>query len=847
MPSIHRRLRSRARCIGASFCIGFIAHPLYAQQPPPKPGIGLEEVVVTARKREENLQEVPIAITAISAEELQQKSILAPEDLKFHSPGLEIRTSGLQRANVQYFIRGQGQTFGSTPSVVTYFSEAPLGNAQFVSVGNNGQLFDLASVQVLKGPQGTLFGRSTTGGAVLFTPQHPTDEFEGSVKVAAGNLGMQEYTGVLNVPLVDGVLNARLAANVVRRDGFTKSLSTGQELDDRHRDSYRLGFELTPTEWLTSYLLLQDNRVNENNTGTVLIDFNENHPVYNTTPFVGGGWFALALPPGLVPQRQGLCYTLNPGNPAGAQTCVAERLARLDTLRTGLAAEEARIKSGGEDAIRKNQTGEDLILRGRTQQILNITSVDAGRLGFLGEVTFKNIFNTVRSFGTKSHYDSGSPRPNGLVFNNYDFIGFNPTYTRASSGRNDWLDDFSNEFQILGTINERHSWMLGFYLEERHDDLIYPPLFSSFDNVFSPILGAPAVVSTFVENNLNMQKGYFGQFTLDLSEWLLDGLRFTGGYRWSETYARSRARVPDPAALLQGNLVPGIVQPRPIVDDQAPSWNVSFDYQINDDLLTYIAHRRGFKPGGSNVTPAVAVPGFRPTYDAETVDDIELGVKADWFVGGRPLRTNAAIFKMWYDNVQRSETFATAGGVPFTQTSNIAKAEIEGLELSALLQASDRLQLSLNYSYLDAKYTEWPGTVTNIITGAVSPLVDSPYVGTPEHQATLTVRYAMPLPEAWGEISALADYYRQTSVHLNDTELQDGFGKQDGYGNLNLRVDWSDIAGQPLDAAIFARNVLDDVHANTLNSFYSVVGTANAVYNEPRVYGAELRYRFGGK
>jgi iron complex outermembrane recepter protein len=803
--------------------------------------VGLEEIVVTARKREENLQEVPIAITAIGSEELREKSILAPEDLKFHAPGLEIRTAGLQRANVQYFIRGQGQTFSSSPGVVTYFAEAPLGNSSLPSIGNNGKLFDLSSVQVLKGPQGTLFGRSTTGGAVLFTPQRPTDDFEGSFKASAGNYGMQDYTGVLNVPLIAGTLSARLAANIARRDGFTRSISTGQELDDRHRDAYRLGLEFTPTEASNSYLLFQDDRANENNTGTVLRDFNENFPTYNTSataPSIPGVGFNVYT------AVQGLCAGLNPADPAGRANCASMRLARVDTLRNSLIAEEARVKNGGEDAIRRNQTGADLILRGRTQQLLNITSVDAGELGMLGDVTFKNVLSTVRNYGVVSRYDSGSPIPAGLVYNNYDIVGFVPTYTDKSRSRDDWMDNFSEEFQILGSINDKHSWILGYYLEETHVDLIYPPLYSSLGDVLNPFL-LPSIVANFTQDRLNTQKGYFGQTTIDLSDWVLDGLRFTAGYRWSETYQRQTHRT---ASLNgQGNLVVGGLAARqpPKVQDEAPSWTVGFDYRITPDLMTYIAHRRGFKPGGSNVTPLSPGPEFQATYEPETVDDIELGVKSDWFIGDRALRTNLALYKMWYENIQRSQTLLANGITPFTQTANIAKADIQGLELSAIFEATDRLQLSLSYSYIDAEYSEWPGFTTNLLTGAQLPLVDSPYVGTPEHQGTIAVRYTLPLPDSWGEITAGADYYRQTSVHLNDTELADGFGLEDGYGNLNLRLDWANVVGQPIDVAFFMRNATDDVHAQSLNSAYSSVGTANAVYNEPRMYGAELRYRFG--
>src|ERR1700730_6412495 len=295
----------------------------------------LEEIIVTARKREENLQSVPIAITALTADDIRADSIISPMDLEYHTPGLEMRTSGLQRANVQYFIRGQGETFASSASVVTYFSEAPVQNVStLVTIGNNGQFFDIANIQVLKGPQGTLFGRSTTGGAVLITPQHPTDDFEGFVDVSRGNYAYGQYTGVLNVPIIDGKLSARLAVSDLVRGGFTQSLTTGQELDNWNRQSYRLGVGFTPTDWVDSYLLFQDNRVNENNTGNVLLYFNQagaaqHSPtdLFDTTPFAGGGWLTLGLPPGISPLAPGggLCYLLNPGNPVAAQSCIAQR------------------------------------------------------------------------------------------------------------------------------------------------------------------------------------------------------------------------------------------------------------------------------------------------------------------------------------------------------------------------------------------------------------------------------------------------------------------------------------------------------------------------------------------
>jgi iron complex outermembrane receptor protein len=277
--------------------------------------------------------------------------------------------------------------------------------------------------------------------------------------------------------------------------------------------------------------------------------------------------------------------------------------------------------------------------------------------------------------------------------------------------------------------------------------------------------------------------------------------------------------------------------------------NVSFDYQITPDILTYIAHRRGFKPGGSNVSPQSPVPGYMPTYGPETVKDVEIGLKADWLIADHPLRTDVAIYKEWYSNIQRSTTLAQGAGVPFTETIDAAKAQIEGLEVSALAQLSHSWQLTLNYSYIDAYYTSWPGTTINDITGAVEQLVNSPYSGTPKHQGSLGVRYKLPLPQSLGDVSALVQYYRQSDEQMNDTALQDnGIGIVKGYGDLNLRFDWANIVGQPIDVGFFVRNATNELHAESIGSFLpNGLFVLGAVYNEPRMWGAEVRYRFGAQ
>jgi iron complex outermembrane receptor protein len=162
----------------------------------------IEEIVVTARRTAENVQDVPIAITAMSSEDLRREQINSPQDLQGRVPSLVVGPNNQMRNTETPTVRGQGSQFGAPPGVVMYMSEVPLVADPIANYqGGPGKFFDLANVQVLKGSQGTLFGRNTTGGAMLLEPQKPTDEVYGSVSVGATSLSGRSYEGVVNTPM----------------------------------------------------------------------------------------------------------------------------------------------------------------------------------------------------------------------------------------------------------------------------------------------------------------------------------------------------------------------------------------------------------------------------------------------------------------------------------------------------------------------------------------------------------------------------------------------------------------------------------------------------------------------
>lgn len=238
----------------------------------------LEEVVVTARRREERLQDVPIAITVKSQDDLTQQNIQSIVDLQYSVPSLTMY--GPFRNTPIVSIRGQGGFApGGIPAVVMYLNEIPLATSaqagsQGGALGGNGLFYDLESVQVLKGPQGTLFGRNTTGGAILVQSRRPDDAFGGQVTATAGNFDNREIDAALNVPLASTAA-LRLAINGQDREGFTEVQATpsdpgGTDLDDANHFSARASLQFSLGSSFDNVLIADFMRSRTNGTSSIL-------------------------------------------------------------------------------------------------------------------------------------------------------------------------------------------------------------------------------------------------------------------------------------------------------------------------------------------------------------------------------------------------------------------------------------------------------------------------------------------------------------------------------------------------------------------------------------------------
>src|SRR5690554_3411353 len=235
-----------------------VAVPAVAQE---RPSFQLEEIVVTARRREESLQEVPVSMTVLTQEQMHNANITNASDIATYTPSLHANQRfGSDSTN--FAIRGFSQELRTTSSVGVYFAEvvAPRGanTTQSGDGAGPGDFFDLESVQVLKGPQGTLFGRNTTGGAVLLTPKKPTDELEGYAEVSMGNYDMGRAQGVINIPVSD-TFRVRLGVDHQERDGYMKNISDigPSHFADIGYTSFRASAVWDVTDTLENYTIVK--------------------------------------------------------------------------------------------------------------------------------------------------------------------------------------------------------------------------------------------------------------------------------------------------------------------------------------------------------------------------------------------------------------------------------------------------------------------------------------------------------------------------------------------------------------------------------------------------------------
>lgn len=282
-----------------------------------------QEIIVTARRRDERLQDVPLAVSVMTEEELKTQLVNDQNDLQQKVPSLSV-AGRFGHTGGTYGMRGLSGTSTGTPSVGTYFSEVPTPTNNIgVDTSAGSSLYDLASVQVLKGPQGTLFGRTSVAGAVLVTPAAPNlSEVEAVGNLSLGSMGLVQGTLAVSIPVIDDVLAIRVAGNYNHRRGYTKVIGTGERLDGLDNDSQRVSVRFEPFSWLKNTTIYDRFHADQSSAAYVPVAYNPNHALFNLPAAAGPAVFGTAC-------TAAESFGLTPSVAA----CIQQRLDILTSIR----------------------------------------------------------------------------------------------------------------------------------------------------------------------------------------------------------------------------------------------------------------------------------------------------------------------------------------------------------------------------------------------------------------------------------------------------------------------------------------------------------------------------------
>lgn len=722
---------------------------------------GLEEIVVTARRREESAQDVPLSVSAFSGDLLEDYNIDQFGDLQKIVPTLQINDGTGRRNAPNYAIRGVRPTeslYGQDPTVAAYFAEVVLSPSE----GSNLTLYDLTSVQILKGPQGTLLGRNTNGGAVLFTPQRPGDEFGGDVTVGYGNFNALEGEVAVDMPISDR-FRTRVAGRKLARDGHQRNVITGQEYGGEDTSSARVSALWDITDTVENLTIFTWDQARSEGRASVVVALN--------------------------PTRFG------PTTPI-AQSLARQQQRDIDDVEADYPQWE-HVDAWG---------------------VFNTTTVELG-----DELTLKNIMG-YRDVQYASAYDQDGSSA-ALVL----------SATQPAE-----LRHWSEELQLLGTaLDQRLNWQTGFYYYHEEG--------GQFAD--GRVLGGVQYVGGDIDSD---SYSLFAQGTYKFTPaW---ALTVGGRYTRDDKAAVSVNRTATTCNIRNASNVPlplGACFKEGSKSFSAPTGTVSLEFTPTEDVLIYLASRRGYRAGGFNLRATFASTAI--PFDEETVTDAELGAKLDWNIGNWELRTNVALFYQWYEDIQRSVAELVPGVGIATAIQNAAEARIPGGELEATIAPTENLSLTLNYAYLDPQYKQWSDTVLVAGQPVERDLTDTPFQYIPKHQGSATLRYEVSLGAA-GTLALQGTYSARSHMWINAfgtiadiraTPAQFRWTlQQDAYDFVDLTATWSDVMSSKLEVSAYVKNATDERYVVGSISQYGGIGFNTQVYSDPRTYGARLRYRF---
>ncbi len=806
------------------------------QEPGERQLVVLEEVVVTARRREELLQDIPIAVTALGSEYLRDQNITRLEDLGIHVPSLRISSGGTGTNSPLITLRGQRPstvTITEDPAVPIYFAEVVLTPTQ----GTNLAMYDLANVQVLKGPQGTLFGRNSTGGALLFTPQRPGEEFGGYAEVRAGDYELLHFEGAVDLPVSDS-LRFRLAGINISRDGYQdnvadNALKGGDQFWDEDSYGVRVTMDWTPSDRFSNLTTLAYDENDMRNPVPVPLAFNSDAGLGQLTNVVFNG-------------RLGGAF----GTPPGA--FVDEAIARQ---------------------AKRDWTKIETDVRGK-DTVENWFAANTTEFRLTDNLTIKNIFG-YRDLDQKSSTDADGTAIQifGAITSQTLPQTINPPDGVVTATQ------YSDELQLLGdAFDGKLEWIAGAYWMNMDGSQTLPTQVLGANPAWpdgpSPIsqLDVPWYIAQngFIQDSPNGDAENTTYALFSEGTWRFnDRWSVTGGVRqtWDKREMTVKNFSLDTATLEYGCavkdendvLLPDNNCARKVDEDfDKLTGRGSLNWNPREDMLLYASVATGYRSGGFNLR-GVNNFSLQP-FEPEEVITYEIGHKTDWALWNlASMRTNLAIYMQEFDDIQKTLSGTNPDTGAFeTYTANAAKADINGVEFDVTVAPTANLVMSVSYSYVDASYNEWDRVISENGEVFTADYSGVPFVYIPENSVTASINYTLPLSESIGEVTLTASAYWQDTMATNDGAFRwSGLGwsdenleealdtvEADDYTVAHFRIDWGGVMGSDVDLAAYVNNAFDEDYITGGLSVPDSLGWVAASYGAPRTYGASLRWRF---
>lgn len=785
----------------------------------------LEEVIVTARRTSENMQTVPVAVSSLSSMALAEANIRNVGSLSNVVPGLDI-TEGRKEAG--FSIRGVGKK-----SVTEVRIEGGVGvylDGIYLPRNDNQllELADVESVQVLRGPQGTLFGKNSIGGAILITTRKPAEELRGELELTVGDFGREDTRFSVDIPLVEDRLYSRFSIANTRFDGWAKDDNTGKEIGQEDRLTAAINLRFLNSKKLTTEFFAFWFKQSENISPT-------NCQFYNPVSL--------------------LANSRVPG--------------RTEKYSEACAAVESYLYAG----------------RVNTEDNGNIVSNE----NFLSSLNFTWEFESAQ-LKLLNSWNKVSDAQQGWDNDGTDFyqIG-NQAEVLRDLERNNLVENpnqrygTSHDLQLGGSLfNSRLNYTGGiFYAVESVDKnvggaALSPSGYVGFEDTL-PIGVVPGTTSTPIPPGIlivvnpkeyslysldNTTEAAYGQASFDVTDWLQTtvGLRYVKEYR---KYKQVRY-IADVEALqvmteIQFQQVendrPGLVLKDSFkgelsYEQWSPTFSLTadldslFDLDNIDGLMAYITISDGFKSGGYNAAGSFVAKSFEP----ETLRNHEFGIKLDAFE--KKMRMNLAFYSSDYNDLQLLVVERGEGINLIFVTKNAAQATIEGAELELTWMLNENWRFNINGAYTNAKYDEFDDLAIDPNTGDVRSFDRSSqsFYNIPRLSYSVSASYRT--ETAFGELSASFLGAWRDEIHIgidfgaSSNPAFEEFSNLDGRMIWNARLNFKPSAVTGLTLTMFGSNILDKKYIASGMSVADTIGGSNYIPGTPRSLGLTVAWEF---